>query len=288
MGKTALITGGNSGIGYQAALALASRGCRIIIADRDDATESKNRIIRETKNPNIVTKHVDLSSFDSVRRFAKDINETETKLDILINNAGIGTTLLEYTADGLQKTMQVNYFSHVLLTHLLLDLLKKSTPSRIIFTSSFGGYCTKMNIDHLNPPKDFPSVFQTYNNSKLGQAIAAKCLAEKLKGTGVTAYSFHPGFIRSTLFWKALKEEATVWSVALVFLTFVFGKSTEGGAQSMIHLATDDSVEEHSGRVFWDCMKWFYPYQLYDDKFCQDVWQKSIEYAKLTPQECKI
>nr|XP_023028341.1 retinol dehydrogenase 12-like [Leptinotarsa decemlineata] len=277
-----------SGLGYQAALTLASRGCRLIIADKVDATETREKIIKETKNPNVVVKHLDLGSFESVRKFAKEIIETEPRLHVLINNAGIGTTELKYTEDGLQKTMQVNYFGHFLLTHLLIDLLKKSGPSRIIFTSSCGAYWTRMEIEDLNPSKDIRHVFQTYNNSKLCQAIAAKGFAEKLAGTDVTAYSLHPGVVRSTLFWKALHEEKTVWSVMLILLTVIYGKSTEEGAQTMIHLATDEGVTEDKGKLFLDCRKFFYPFQMYDDKFCKDVWEKSIQLCKMTSKESEI
>ncbi|KRT79804.1 dehydrogenase, partial [Oryctes borbonicus] len=105
LGKTVLITGGNSGLGFQTALALAGRGARIIIADKDDATESMKTIAKETNNENLVYKHVDLSSLSSIRRFAKEINEEETRLDILINNAGASGLRNEFTEDGLNLNM---------------------------------------------------------------------------------------------------------------------------------------------------------------------------------------
>lgn len=134
-GKTALITGaarGNLnfmmfmvllkylvGIGYYTALGLAARGCRVIIADVLDAEDAKNSIIRKTNNTNIVAKRLDLADLESVRRFAKEISETEERLDILINNAGIGSRRPQKTKDGLDLIMQVNYFGGFLLTHLL-------------------------------------------------------------------------------------------------------------------------------------------------------------------------
>lgn len=107
-------------MGYQTALNLASRGCRVILADIADLTQSKNNIIKFTNNRNIVGKKLDLASLQSVHDFAGDIIKTVERLDILINNAGISASKINRTEDGLHPVMQVNYFGHFLLTHLLI------------------------------------------------------------------------------------------------------------------------------------------------------------------------
>lgn len=112
------------GIGFETALALAGRGARIVIADKNDATESIRKIAEETSNKNITYKHLDLSSLTSVRKFAKEINEEEPRLDILINNAGASGLGDQITEDGLQIGMQVNHFGPFLLTHLLIGNIK--------------------------------------------------------------------------------------------------------------------------------------------------------------------
>lgn len=112
------------GLGYQLALALAGRGCRVIIADKDDCEKSKENIIAQTGNLNIVTKRFNLASLASVRELAKDINDNEERLDFLINNAGVGGTGKRYTEDGLDKGMQINFFGHFLLTHLLIGKVR--------------------------------------------------------------------------------------------------------------------------------------------------------------------
>lgn len=106
-------------MGFQTAITLASRGARIILADKVDGAKAKKIIIEKTHNANIVTKHLDLASLTSVRKFAKDINATEDRLDVLINNAGVGSVGNKYTDDGLHPTMQVNHLGPFLLTHLL-------------------------------------------------------------------------------------------------------------------------------------------------------------------------
>lgn len=108
------------GIGYQIVLELAARGCKVIIADRIVDKAIKEEIIKKTNNPNISLKYVNLALFSSVRAFAEDIKKSEDKLDILINNAGVARGVSFRTEDNINLTMQVNYYSAFLLTHLLL------------------------------------------------------------------------------------------------------------------------------------------------------------------------
>lgn len=108
------------GLGFQTALVLASRGARVILADKLDGSKAKRKIIEKTHNTNIVTKYLDLASLSSVRKFAQEINASEERLDILINNAGVGTVGNKYTDDGLHPTMQINHLGPFLLTHLLV------------------------------------------------------------------------------------------------------------------------------------------------------------------------
>ncbi|CAH1156081.1 unnamed protein product [Phaedon cochleariae] len=288
VGKTAIITGGNSGIGYQVALSLASRGCRIIIADKDDASGSRDKIISQSNNQNVIVKKLDLASLDSVRSFAKNIVETEPQINILINNAGIGTIALNYTADGLQKTMQVNYFGHFLLTYLLVDLMKKSAPSRIIFTSSIAAFLTRVDPENLNPLPSYSQNQQVYPNSKLCLMIAAKVFAKKLKGTGVTVNSLHPGGARSGIFSKAFKEERSLYPLIAGLLTLPFGKNTEEAAQTTIHLACDQKVVADTGSFFMECRKFVQPYQTYNIDLCNRVFENTKALVKLEPSECVI
>ncbi|ENN77983.1 hypothetical protein YQE_05659, partial [Dendroctonus ponderosae] len=124
VGKTAIVTGANTGIGYETAEDLAKRGARVILACRDPARgeDAAKKIIQATDNKNVEFKLLDLSSFKSIRQFASDIIATEERLDILVNNAGLGSTADKTTEDGLLLIMQVNYFGPFLLTNLLLRI----------------------------------------------------------------------------------------------------------------------------------------------------------------------
>ncbi|CAH0555460.1 unnamed protein product [Brassicogethes aeneus] len=290
-GKTAIVTGGSHGIGYETALSLASRGCRVIIADKCDGAKAVNKIIEYTNNEEVLTKHLDLSSLQSVRKFAKEINDTESRLDILINNAGVGLAGSKHTDDGLQKTMQVNHFGPFLLTHLLTDLLKKSAPSRIIFVSSALAFCSYLSLANLNPPKEqkltmIGSSF-VYGNSKLCNIITANGFAEKLKDSGVTSNSLHPGLVITHIYKKSAKILGwqTVENIFRATILYFYGKNVEEGAQTTIHLAVSNKMKEVTGKHFWDCRAFPMPPGTWNQQFCNDIWEESEKLVNLKETE---
>lgn len=187
------------GIGFETSLDFAKRGARVILACRDleKANEAKTKIIEETGNTNIITKVLNLASFESVKNFANDIIANEDKLDILVNNAGIGGVGDKKTIDGNCLLMQVNYFSSFLLTNLLINLLKKSAPSRIVNVSSLLAAFASFQIDKIN---DFNGTKNTYSCSKLCNILFTIQLAKEIEGSGVTTYSVHPGLVKTAIF----------------------------------------------------------------------------------------
>ncbi|KAG5898752.1 hypothetical protein JTB14_010962 [Gonioctena quinquepunctata] len=291
IGKTAIVTGGNSGIGFETAVVLASRGCRVIIADRNDSSKAKAKIVSITNNTNIETKLLDLTSLQSVRKFAKDINATEERLDILINNAGVTNFGNKHTDDGLHATMQINHFGPFLLTHLLADLLKKSAPSRIIFVSSALAFCSNLTSENLNQRKGHPlTLLRTsliYANSKLANVIAANGFAERLKEYGVTSNSLHPGLINTNLFLWSTKHIGLDTLVKLFssIVLPIYGKNTEEAAQTTIHVALSNQLKHVTGKHFWDCRVFPMPPGAWNEKFCNDIWEASENFVQLKPEE---
>lgn len=181
-GKTVIITGGNTGIGKETARDLAWRKARVILACRDvkRGMEAAFEIMESTGNKDVEVKKLDLSSFQSVRDFAAEVNSEEKKIDILINNAGYFGPY-QKTKDGLENTLQVNYLSHFLLTNLLLAKLKSSTPSRIINLSSRQHWDGAINFDNLQGEKGY-SMVAAYNQSKLAMLLYTKQLSRQLQG----------------------------------------------------------------------------------------------------------
>ncbi|ENN75491.1 hypothetical protein HUJ04_001721 [Dendroctonus ponderosae] len=291
IGKTVLVTGACSGLGLQTALVLASRGARVILADKVDCAKAKKKIIDKTHNTNIVTKYLDLASLSSVRRFAKDINTTEERLDILINNAGVGTVGNKYTDDGLHPTMQINHLGPFLLTHLLTGLLKKSAPSRIIFVSSASAFITNLTADNVNYPNGHPmSLYRTtliYGNSKLCNVIAANGFADRLKNSGVTSNSLHPGLVNTDIYLNSGNFLQLKYLVQLFKNTvlFAYGKTVDEGAQTIIHLALCNKLKDITGKHFWDCRLFPSPPGTWNKKFAESVWEKSEELVGLKADE---
>ncbi|CAG4916134.1 unnamed protein product [Colias eurytheme] len=197
-GKIILVTGGNSGIGFQTAKDLASRGARVIIADVNNAEHSVQSIIETTGNKSVEYRHLDLADFKSVRAFAEDFNKTIDHLDILVNNAGIISTKNCITSDGVELTMQVNYLGPFLLTYLLMDTLAKSINSRIVIVASGLYYKGEVDLQDLRGLKT-KNYAKCYLNSKLCTFLWTKALAKKMP-KNVCAFCLHPGMVNTNIF----------------------------------------------------------------------------------------
>ncbi|XP_066250709.1 retinol dehydrogenase 11-like [Euwallacea similis] len=258
IGKTAIVTGANTGIGYETAEDFAKRGAKVILACRneDRGTKAAENIIKSTDNTNVFFKHLDMSSFESVRKFAEDINKFEKRLDILVNNAGVGTCGRKKSENGLLMLMQINYFGPFLLTYLLLDLLKKTSNSRVINVSSIVAKLLKnFDIEDLNNfPKfkfDWLGNVYLYSLSKLCNILFTIELSKKLKGTSTTTYSLHPGVVNT----KIIRDLPPVmkYSNSLTFKHFF--KSPIEGAQTNIYCSVAKGIEKLSGEHFHNCYR---------------------------------
>ena len=148
--KVVIITGANKGIGKEAAKQIAKLGAKVYMASRslDSANQAKEEIINETGNQNVFVKHLDLASVDSIENFAASFKQEESKLDVLINNAGLWTKTKKLTDINVEQTFTVNVLGHQLLTQLLLNELRNAAPSTIINTASH--FAGGLDIDDIN------------------------------------------------------------------------------------------------------------------------------------------
>jgi len=291
-GKTVLITGGNSGLGYYTSANLASRGAKVIIASRSADENIKRKLIEETNNENIHVEKLDLSSLKSIRSFAKKIHESEEKIDILINNAGTATNGNTFTEDGFNSTMGPNHFGPFLLTILLLDLIRKSDKGRIVFTSSLAAY-----MGNIKSASDLTNKFYSsntdefkmnveiaaYNNSKFCNVAVANHLAKLLKNTNITVNSCHPGAVQTPLFTKIWNNLPKPFAFLMHLLNNSMNKNAQEGAQTNLHLALDDSLDKVSGKYFIDCVQFIQPAR--DEELNKQIFEESAKLVKLTPEE---
>lgn len=247
-GKTAIVTGANTGIGKFIALDFARRGARVILACRSEArgTAALKEIKKLSGNENIHLRLVDTSSFNSVRKFAAQILEEEKELHILVNNAGASGLPKEITADGLEITFATNHIGPFLLTNLLLDLLKKSAPARIVNVSSVNHWRGKIDFSHFKGENLTYVMDTVYNHTKLHNIIWTNELACRLKGTGVTANSLHPGVVMT----EVMRNYNFIVRFLFNLIGFFFFKSSEEGAVSTIYCAVSDETEGITGKYF--------------------------------------
>ncbi|XP_071550605.1 retinol dehydrogenase 13-like isoform X2 [Panulirus ornatus] len=253
-GRTAIVTGASSGIGKETARDLARRGARVILACRNlmKAQMVADEIMRSTGNKEVVARLVDTADLQSVREFAREILGTERAIHVLVNNAGIvGPEKRQVTRDGLELTMATNHYGHFLLTNLLLKRLKQSAPSRVINVASAAHMFT-MNIDprDLNYEKKSYGTMSAYAQSKLCNILFTFELAQKLRGSGVTTNTLHPGAVSTEFFVKDKASRSWLLRAltqALNFLVKVVGKDSVLGAQTTIYLSVAEDVEDVSG-----------------------------------------
>ncbi|HEY9134423.1 MAG TPA: SDR family oxidoreductase, partial [Pseudomonadales bacterium] len=244
-GKICLVTGANSGIGFETAKALAKMGAHVVMACRNEAKArvAQQDIIKASKNPDVDLLIVDMSSLDSVRELAQTIKKNYQRLDVLINNAGVMLSKRQLSADGYEMQYAVHHLGPFLLTHLLLDLLKASASSsssaRIINVSSKLHSMANIEFDNLQAEKKF-GLLKAYGMSKLALLMFTYSLAERLKGSGVTVNALHPGVIGSNL-------------GGIPGFIKIFMKSPKRGAETSVFLASSPSVENVSGKYFSNC-----------------------------------
>jgi len=284
-GKTVVVTGANCGIGKETVRDLAKRGARIIMACRnlDKANRARDEIMKETGNQNLIVMKLDLSSQQSVRDFADEFLDKESQLDVLIHNAGYANTFNKaVSVDGLELSVATNHYSVFLLTHLLIDILKKSSPSRIIVVASSFYRAVNVGLDDLNPVDACP--WFLYYRSKGWNIMFTLELAKRLQGTGVTANCLHPGLV-DTGIWRnvapVLKPGFFVWNK----LFFVKPKE---GAKTTIYLATSNQVNDVSGKYFADCRE--YPLRPFIKvpENCLKLWEESAKIVKLQSTDPRI
>ena len=279
--KTVLITGANSGLGLATAKALAKKSFDLIILCRNEkkGQDAMNDIKRDTPTVKISLVLADLANLDSVREAAKKINEEYPRLDVLINNAGYTPATIEFTPDGIEKSFYASHVGHFVLTWHLLDLLKKTAAEtgdvRIVNLSSAAHFLGKKarffrHIDDL-------STWSAYGDDKLANVLFTKELAYKLAGTGIRAYSVHPGAV-STNF----GSDTSGFVGKLLKVASPLMRSPETGAKTSIFLASSPlkSIgERNNGNYFADSKPKAVSNGDVTDENAEWLWEKSVPFV---------
>jgi len=275
--KTVLITGATSGIGRATALALAKRNFGIVFIARN--LTKAEELIKEIKNVSYdaAVDYIiaDLSSLNQVRKCAESFRKKYQQLDVLINNAGICLPERRITVDGLEETFQVNHLSHFLLTYLLTEELKNTPASRVINVSSAVYKNGVFDAKNFQSEHGFNS-FGTYSNTKLLNILFTVELAERLRSSGTTVNTLHPGVVKTNF-----GSEMKGFHKTLSTLFSPFLLTPEFGATTSVYLASSDDVKNISGKYFEKCKVKEYENEAVNAANRKILWEKSLQLCGL-------
>ena len=247
--KVILVTGATSGIGKVTATELSKTGAIILIIARNEekALLVKEEIIAETSNENIEIFIADLSSLEDVRKVAEKIKANYSKIDVLINNAGlIMTGKREVSKDGNELTLATNHLGPFLLTSLLFDIIKQSEAGRIVNVSSEAYKMAKPDFENVQLNNGY-SAIKAYGNSKLYNLLFTYELSKRIKqnGLNITVNALHPGVINT-----GFGKKSTGFAGFIFKRLSAFFKSPGKGAETSIYLASSPEVNNVSGQYF--------------------------------------
>jgi len=243
-GRVCIVTGANSGIGFQASLALAERGATVWMACRNQARGRRalTAVRRATGSKSVHLAIVDVADLEAVRRFAAGF--AARTVDVLVHNAGVLPDRRIATAQGHEATLATHVLGPWLLTRALLPKLRASADARVVFVSSGGMYSQRLTLDDAEWQRRPYDGVAAYAQTKRMQVVLAELLAEELRGTRVTVSAMHPGWadtpaVRSSLprFWQLMRHRL---------------RSPPEGADTVIWLAVSPAARGRSGRFWFD------------------------------------
>lgn len=299
--RIVIVTGGNTGLGYQIAKWLAMMGATVIIACRseDRAKEAIKKMNseyeehkKEWQGKHELTDYeslaveflpLDLASFKSTLEFVEAFKTSGRQLHILICNAGIGMVPFEKTEDGYEKMLQVNYLSHFIITAKLLPIMRMSgNDCRILFMSSDAHRTSTFDLNTMNYEGN-PSRFgrlDYYGRSKIYQIMQTSCMTRRLKGTNICINCSHPGTVatemprnfQDMLFWRTIYPTAAK----------IFGqmKTPLEGATSVINAAVNPELAGVSGMYYKDCKDGYKTSVAKNEEKQEALWSHTIELLK--------
>jgi NAD(P)-dependent dehydrogenase (short-subunit alcohol dehydrogenase family) len=234
-GRTAVITGANTGLGYETARALASKGARVVLAVRnlDKGKAAADLIARRYPGADVAVQELDLTSLESIRAAADQLRAGHDRIDLLINNAGVMMTPKQTTKDGFELQFGTNHLGHFALTGLLLDRVLAAPASRVVTISSNGHRFGSIHFDDLQSERRY-SRSGAYGQSKLANLLFTYELQNRLAATDTIAVAAHPGSSATEL--GRNMPRIVEWGFGLTV------QDAEMGALPQLRAATDPSV----------------------------------------------
>ena len=275
-GMTAVVTGCNSGLGYETMRVLALRGAHVIGTAR---TKEKGETACNSIDGHATPVVLELSDFESVRACARTINEMDTPIDILMCNAAIMALPKLDLVYGIERQFVVNHLGHFILVNGLIDSVKQADQGRVVMVSSGAHQWAPdvgIDFDNLDGSRSYDG-WTAYGRSKLANGLFAAELARRLEDTNVTANSLHPGVIKTNL--GRHLERDTDGAEA----DGIYDKTIAQGAATQCYVATSPLLASVSGQYFADCNPATPNSLMYDEALAQRLWSVSEELTRKQP-----
>ena len=248
--RVCIVTGGNSGIGFELCRGMASAGFHVVMVSR--GTERGQPALEELQaefGDSVEMMLCDMSDLTNVSKLHAEFSAKFNRLDVLLNNAGAMWGRREKTAQGHEMTFGVNHLGYFAMTQAFLPLLKSTEGSRIINTASEAHKMASLKLDDLNREKKRYSQWRTYGNSKLCNILFTRELARKLEGTGIITHCFHPGVVRTRFGSGSSGPMKVFWPLVRIFMI-----NSKKGARTGLHLALSNDAETSTGE-YWSRSK---------------------------------
>jgi NAD(P)-dependent dehydrogenase (short-subunit alcohol dehydrogenase family) len=273
-GKVCIVTGSNSGIGRETALALAEMGSTVVMVVRnlERGQTAREHILQEVKEAHIELMQCDVASRSSIEKFASEFKSRFDSLHVLVNNAGAVFSKRQVTGEGIERTLALNYLGPFLLTRELLPFLKSSAPSRVINLCSGLYKSGEVVLDDLQSENKYSSQ-KVYRNSKLLLLMHTYSLAKKLEGSGVTVNAVLPGFVATNLG----KNSGSRMQALMFGMMKHFQLSPKEGAETSVYAASSTEVEGLSGKCFSKKQVMSTTDTSNDETLQMQLWAKTLE-----------
>lgn len=279
-GKVCMVTGATSGIGKETARELARMAATVVVVSRDPerCAAVVEEFRKETDNQKVDYLMADLSSQAEIHRLVNDFQHRYDRLDVLVNNAGGFFMRRQLSVDGIEMTLALNHLNYFLLTSLLLDMLRSSSPARIVNVSSNAHRGASIDFDNLQGEHGY-SGWRAYAQSKLANVLHTYELARCLDAARVTANALHPGFVSTRL----ARNNGLLFRLVMP-LVRIIARSPEEGARNSVYLASSPDVEGVTGKYFEDEQVVPADPAARDEATAQKLWQVSEEMTGLVGQ----
>lgn len=278
-GKVIVITGATSGIGRVAAERLAGMGARLVLVARDKARGEVTLARLSERAPGFAhsVHYADLSRLVEMKRVAAEIAAAESRIDVLINNAGALFSSRRVTEDGLELTFATNHMAYFVLTRRLRERLMASAPARVINTASDAHRGARLDFDDLQSATGYGGL-KVYGRSKLCNILYTRALARRLADTGITANCLHPGFVAT----RFGDQSGGLLSYG-IRVAKLFAISLERGADTIVYLASSPEVAHVSGGYFYKRRPSTPSKEARDDAAAERLWGETERLAGTGP-----